>query len=53
MCIRDRHYLCVLHQALAESPGELEGCYCRTVGSEPCQAVRQVHEQARQKACGE
>lgn len=47
---RRKHYLCVLHQSLTESLGELEGCYCRTVGSEPCQAVRDVHEQARERS---
>jgi glycosyltransferase involved in cell wall biosynthesis len=47
---RRQHYLCVLHQALTESLGELTGCYCRSTGSEPCQAVRDVYEQSREEA---
>lgn len=43
---RRRHYLCVLHQALTESLGTLEGCYCRSVGSEPCEAVTEVYRRA-------
>ncbi len=43
---RRQHYLCVLHQSLTESLGELEGCYCRTLDEEPCQAVRDVYDEA-------
>jgi glycosyltransferase involved in cell wall biosynthesis len=47
---RRHHYLCVLHQALTEELGQLEGCFCRNVGAEPCQAVREVYQRTLERS---